>query len=42
LRTPDALQAATAIHAQATGFITNDPIFERLEGFETMILERLL
>ncbi len=27
LRTPDALQAATAVHAQATGLITNDPVF---------------
>ena len=42
LRTPDALQAATAIQAQATGFITNDPIFERLEVFETLVLDRLL
>ncbi len=42
LRTPDALQAATAVHASATGLITNDQIFERVEGFETLILERLL
>ena len=32
LRTPDALQAASAAHAQATGFVTNDPVFERVKG----------
>jgi predicted nucleic acid-binding protein len=42
LRTPDALQAATAVHAGATGLITNDPVFERVEGLETLVLESLL
>ncbi|MGA8538767.1 MAG: PIN domain-containing protein, partial [Terriglobales bacterium] len=28
LRTPDALQAATAAHSEATGLITNDAVFE--------------
>lgn len=42
LRTPDALQASTAIQASATGLITNDQIFERVEGLETLVLERLL
>jgi predicted nucleic acid-binding protein len=42
LRTPDALQAATAVHSQATGLITNDPVFERVEGFETLLLDQLL
>jgi predicted nucleic acid-binding protein len=42
LRTPDALQAATAVHAQATGLITNDPVFERVEGLETMVLDQLV
>ncbi len=42
LRTPDALQAATAAHAQATGLITNDPSFERVETFETLVLDQLL
>jgi predicted nucleic acid-binding protein len=42
LRTPDALQAATAVQAEATGLITNDPVFERVKDFETLILERLL
>lgn len=42
LAPPDALQAATAAHACATGLITNDPVFERVELFETLVLERLL
>ncbi len=42
LRTPDALQAATAIHEQATGLITNDAVFERVSSFETLLLDRLL
>ena len=39
LRTPDALQPATAVHARATGLITSDPVFERVEGFEALVLE---
>ena len=42
LRTPDALQAATAICAQATGLITKDPVFEQVQGFETVVLNRLI
>ena len=42
LRTPDALQAATAEHSGATGFITNDAVFERVKTFETLVLDRLL
>ena len=42
LRTPDAIQAATAAHARVTGFVTNDAVFERVEHFETLVLERLL
>jgi predicted nucleic acid-binding protein len=42
LRTPDALQAATAVLALATGLITNDSVFERVESFETMVLDRLV
>jgi predicted nucleic acid-binding protein len=41
LRTPDALQAATAAHARATGLITNDAAFGRVEEFETLVLDRL-
>ena len=42
LRTPDALQAATAAHARVTALITNDRIFERVELFETLTLDTLL
>jgi predicted nucleic acid-binding protein len=42
LRTPDALQAATAAHAGATAFLTNDAAFERVALFETLALNRLL
>jgi predicted nucleic acid-binding protein len=42
LRTPDALQAATAAYAAAAALITNDAVFERVESFETLVLERLL
>jgi uncharacterized protein len=42
LRTPDAVQAACAIQARATGFVTNDPVFERVKAFETLELDRLL
>jgi predicted nucleic acid-binding protein len=42
LRTPDALQAATAMHAQATGLITNDPVFKRVAEFETLVLDHIL
>jgi len=39
LRTPDAVQAATAIAEQATGFVTNDPVFRRVSDFETLLLD---
>ena len=42
LRTPDALHAATAVHAGATGLVTNDPVFERVKDFETLLLDKLL
>ena len=42
LRTPDALQAATAIHALATGMITNDPAFARVGAFETAVLDQFV
>jgi predicted nucleic acid-binding protein len=42
LRTPDALQGATAIQAQATGFVTNDAVFGRVKEFETLVLDDLL
>jgi predicted nucleic acid-binding protein len=42
LRTPDALQAATAVYAQVTGLITNDSVFQRVDAFETLMLDSLL
>jgi predicted nucleic acid-binding protein len=42
LQTPDALLVATAVHSLASGLITNDPVFERVEGFETLVLDQLL
>jgi len=39
LKTPDAIQAASAISRGATGFICNDKIFERVVDFETLIIE---
>lgn len=42
LPTPDALEAATAAHSRATGFVTNDPTFQRVEAFETLLFDDLL
>lgn len=39
LRTPDALQAAIALQAQATALITNDPVFRRVKDFEPLVLD---
>ncbi len=42
LRTADALQAATAVRSHATGFVTNDPVLERVDAFETLLFDALL
>jgi len=44
IRTPDALQIAAALHAGASGFITNDEQLKRVadEGIEVLLLEDLL
>ncbi len=42
LRTPDALQAATAIQAQVTGLVTNDSILGRVRDYETIVLDDIL
>ncbi len=42
LRTPDALQAATAVRSEVTGLVTNDAVFERVKEFETLVLDHLL
>lgn len=42
LRTPDALQAATAAHAGASGLVTNDLVFARVPAFETLMLDQVI
>jgi len=42
LRTPDALQSATAVNSHATGLVTNDAVFQRVQGFETLVLDQVL
>ena len=42
LRTPDAIQAATALSTGATGFVSNDSAFRRVLDFEPLILEDLI
>jgi predicted nucleic acid-binding protein len=42
LRTPDAVQAATAVSCDATGFISNDTGFRRVAGLDVMVLDDLL
>jgi predicted nucleic acid-binding protein len=41
LRTPDALQAATAICRGATAVLTNDPDFARVAGVEVCVFNQL-
>jgi predicted nucleic acid-binding protein len=42
LRTPDALQAATALACHATGYISTDGAFRRVAGLEVIVLDDLL
>jgi predicted nucleic acid-binding protein len=42
LKTPDALQAATALAAQATGFVSNDPVFKRVTDLDVLVLDEVL
>jgi predicted nucleic acid-binding protein len=42
IKAPDAIQLATAILYEATAFLTNDKIFERVKGVDILILEKLL
>ena len=42
LKTPIAVQAATALAGFAIGFITNDPVFHRVDGLQAMVLDDLL
>ena len=40
LKSPDAIQAATAIKGGVTALFTNDAVFERVGLFETAVLDR--
>jgi len=42
LKTPDAIQAATAIQSRVSTFLTNDPIFQRVKELEVLVLDELL
>jgi predicted nucleic acid-binding protein len=42
LRTPDSIQAATAIHAGATGLVSNDPVFARIGAVESIVFDDLI
>lgn len=39
LKTPDAIQAASAITHGATGFICNDKIFRKIQNFESLVID---
>jgi predicted nucleic acid-binding protein len=39
LKTPDAIQAASAISHGATGFICNDKVFQKIEGLDCLIID---
>jgi predicted nucleic acid-binding protein len=42
LKTPDAIQAATALVSHASGLISNDPAFLRVRQLEVLIFDNLL
>jgi predicted nucleic acid-binding protein len=42
LGVPDALQAATAMARQATGFISNDKAFQRVTPLDVLVLDHAL
>jgi predicted nucleic acid-binding protein len=42
LRTPDALHAATALTASCDLFVTNDPVFRRVDGLRVTVLSGLV
>lgn len=42
LKTPDAIQAATALISVATGLISNDPAFRRVKPLDVLIFDDVL
>jgi len=42
LKTPDAIQAATAISSGATGFLCNDAAFKRVKEFDCLLLDECI
>jgi predicted nucleic acid-binding protein len=42
LRTPDAIQVATAVSAGATGFVGNDDAFRRVTDLEILLLDNVV
>jgi len=42
LKSPDAIQAATAILYRCNVFVTNDPIFKRVPGLNVVVLKELV
>ena len=42
LRTPDAIQAATALNQKASGFISNDSAFRKVTEIDVLVLAELL
>ena len=42
IKTPDAIQLATALHHGATGFLTNDRTFEKVTALEIAILDKVM
>lgn len=41
LTLPDALQAATALQAGCSAFLTNDPILKRVAGIDVIVLDEV-
>jgi predicted nucleic acid-binding protein len=39
LKTPDSIQAASAIACSATGFICNDKVFEKVKEFKSLVID---
>jgi predicted nucleic acid-binding protein len=42
IKAPDAIQIATALLHSATGFLTNDKIFERIKDIDILVFDKLL